>query len=144
MYKQSDFVLTDDWMVNSEINIVKYYCCLTQATQKSLFCWNCSNNMTMTFIGLKLQCIWNAKTTQFPVEGARFLSEDCFPTAEEVHSFLKPFSQKQKKKKEGKRPLYIILADFLRKYSVSCFVVTNFPKTLICICLIKKIRIIQS
>lgn len=137
MYKQSDFVLTDDWMVNSQMNIVRYYCCLTQATQKSLFCWNCSKSIT-------IEATWNAKTTQFPVEGARFLSEDCFPTAEEVHSFLKPFSQKQKKKKEGKRPLYIILADFLRKYSVSCFVVTNFPKTLICICLIKKIRIIQS
>ena len=68
----------------------------------------------MNFTGLKLHGILNL-LKQFPVEGAKFLSEDSLPTAEEVHSFLKPtFSEKEEEKTE-KRLLYIISADFFRK-----------------------------
>ncbi|XP_078332486.1 uncharacterized protein LOC111101652 isoform X3 [Crassostrea virginica] len=56
--------------------------------------------------GLKLHGILNL-LKQFPVEGAKFLSEDSLPTAEEVHSFLKPtFSEKEEEKNREEAIIY--------------------------------------
>lgn len=71
------------------------------------------NYIVMNFTGLKLHGILNL-LKQFPVEGAKFLSEDSLPTAEEVHS-LNQLSLRKKRKKTEKRLLYIISADFFRK-----------------------------
>lgn len=138
MYKQSDFVLTDDWMVNSQwisLNIIAVW----HKPLKSYSFVEIIQKHDNDFY--RIEAIWNAKTTQFPVEGARFLSEDCFPTAEEVHSFLKPFSQKQEDKRREEAIVYNF-SRFPQKVQRKLF--CSHPKTLICICLIKKIRIIQS
>lgn len=63
-------------------------------------------NYFMNFTGLKLHGILTL-LKEFPVEGAKFLSEDSFPTTEEVHSYLKPtFSEKDEEKKREEAIIY--------------------------------------
>lgn len=90
----------------------------------------------MTFIGLKLHGMLKL-LKHFPVEGARFLSEDCFPTAEEVHSFLKPiFSDKEEEKRKEEAIVYNFTR-FLQKVERKLYIVTKFYNKLICKCLLK-------